>query len=148
MGQCISLSLTYFISPTKENYSNNDFFSLFAHTETLFINLEILPPNKLILNRIAIMMYKYTNNMLPSVMHELYKKNNEIHTYDTRNKGLFRIDKGQKGLNIYVNSYSNISARLWSALMPKLNTNVSLPKFKSLLKQFLLFNTIEIQYHK
>ena len=66
--------------------------------------------------------------MLPSVMHELYKKNNEIH--------------------IYVNSYSNISARLWNALMPKLNTNVSLPKFKSLLKQFLLLNTIEIQYPK
>ena len=60
-----------------------------AHTETLFINLEILPLDKLILNRIAIMMYKYTNDMLPSVMHELYKKNNEIHTYDTRNKDLF-----------------------------------------------------------
>ena len=43
-------------------------------------------------------MYKYTNDMLPSVMHELYKKNNEIHTYDTRNKDLFRIDRGQKGL--------------------------------------------------
>ena len=77
-----------------------------AHTETLFINLEILPLDKLILNRIAIMMYKYTNDMLPSVMHELYKKNNEIHTYDTRNKDLFRIDRGQKRLNIYVNSYS------------------------------------------
>ena len=46
--------------------------------------------------------------MLPSVMHELYKKNNEIHTYGTRNKNLFRIDKGQKGLNIYLNSYSNV----------------------------------------
>ena len=30
MGQCISLTLTSFISPTKENYSNNDFFSLFG----------------------------------------------------------------------------------------------------------------------
>ena len=124
------------------------FSSYLAHTETLFINPEILPLDKLILNRIAIMMYKYTNDMLPSVMHELYKKNNEIHTYDNRNKDLFRIDRGQKGLNIYVNSYSNISARLWNALMPKLNTNVSLPKFKSLLKQLLLFNTIEIQYPK
>ena len=81
-------------------------------------------------------------------MHELYKKNNEIHTYDTRKKDLFRIDRGQKGLNKYVNSYSNISARLWNALIPKLNTSVSLYKFKSLLKQFLLFNAIEIQYPK
>ena len=45
-------------------------------------------------------MYKYTHDMLPSVMHELYKKNNEIHTYDTCNKDLFRIDRSQKGLNI------------------------------------------------
>ena len=65
-----------------------------AHTETLFINLRILPLDKLILNRIAIMMYKYTNDMLPSVMHELYKRNNEIHIYGIRNKDLFRIDRG------------------------------------------------------
>ena len=44
-------------------------------------------------------MYKYTNDMLPSVIHELYKKNNEIHAYDTRNKNLFRIVRGQKRLN-------------------------------------------------
>ena len=72
-------------------------------------------------------MYKYTNDMLPSVMHEVYKKNNEIHTYATRNKDLFRINRGQKGLNIYVYSYSNISARLWNALklissIPKKNS--------------------------
>ena len=79
-----------------------------AHTEILFINHEILPLDKLTFNRIAIMMYKYNNDMLPSVMLELYKKNNEIHTYDTRNKDLFRIDRGQKGLNIYLNNYSNI----------------------------------------
>ena len=59
-----------------------------------FINLEILPLDKLIFNRIAIMLYKYTNDMLPSVMHELYKKNKEIHTYGTRNKDFFRIDSG------------------------------------------------------
>ena len=140
MGQCILLSLTSHISPTKGNYSNNDFFSLFGSYRNTFINLEILSLDKLILNRIAIMMYKYTNDMLPSVVHELYKKNNEIHTYDTHNKDLFRIDNGQKGLNIYVNSYSNISARLWNgitALIPKFNTNVSLHKFKTMLKTIL-----------
>ena len=93
-------------------------------------------------------MYKCTNDMLLSVMHELYKKNNEIHTYDFRSKNLFRIDRGQKGINIYLNSYSNISARLWNALIPKVNTNDSLPKFMFWLKQFLLFNTLEIQYPK
>ena len=100
-----------------------------AHTEALFINLEILPLDKIIFNRIAIMMYKCTNVMLSSVKHELYKKYNEVHTYGTRNKDLFRIDlsaDGQRGLNIYLNSYSN--TRLRNALIPKVNTNVSLPK--------------------
>ena len=60
------------------------------------IYLEILPLNKLIFNMIAIMMNKYMNDMLPSVMHELYKKYNEVHTYVTRNKDLFRIDRCQK----------------------------------------------------
>ena len=54
------------------------------------------------------MMCKYTNDKLPSVMHELYKKNNEIHSYDTPNKDLFRIDRGKKGPNIYLNNCSNI----------------------------------------
>ena len=111
-----------------------------SHPETLFINLEILPLEKLILNRIAIMMYKYNNDMLPSVMHELYKKNLKIHGYLSCNKDLFRIDRGQKRLNIYLNSYSNIGVRLWNAFIPKDNTNIFLPIFKSLLKQFLLFN--------
>ena len=39
--------------------------------------------------------------MLPLVMHKLYKKNKEIHTYGTRNKNLFRIDRVQKRLNIF-----------------------------------------------
>ena len=92
MGHCIPLSLISLISPTKKFFRIMTFSPYLAYPETLFINLEILPLDKLILNRIAIMMYKYTNDMLPSVMHELYKKNNEIHTCDTRNKNLFRID--------------------------------------------------------
>ena len=42
-------------------------------------------------NRIAIMMYIYANDMFPSVMNELYEKNNEVHTYGTHNKNVCRI---------------------------------------------------------
>ena len=38
--------------------------------------------------------------LLPSVIHELYKKNNELRTYGTSNKNLVRIGRGQKGLYI------------------------------------------------
>ena len=133
-----------------------------AHTETLFINLEILPLDKLIFKQDC-------NN-------DVYKLNDELklisfHSYIilicclqlctsyTRKIMKFipmalaikiysELIRGQKGLNVYLNSYSNISARLWKALVPKVNTSVSLPKFKSLLKYFLLFNTIKFQYPK
>ena len=57
-------------------------------------NRDIPSPDKLIFNRITILMYTYTNNMLPSVLNELYKKNNEVHTYGTCNT--FRNDEVQK----------------------------------------------------
>ena len=52
--------------------------------------------------------------MLPSVTYELYMKNSEVSSYGACNKGLFRIriDRGQKGLNIYLNRFSNISVNL------------------------------------
>ena len=37
-----------------------------------FKNLEILPLNKLVYNRIGIMMYKYSNNLLPPAINYLY----------------------------------------------------------------------------
>ena len=57
--------LTYFpdVFP-KRKYSNNDLSPYVVHTEKLFINIQILLLDLLILNRIAIMMYKYTNAML------------------------------------------------------------------------------------
>ena len=61
--------------------------------------------------RIRSTKYSAQHDTMPSVMHELHKENNEVHTDGTRNKDLFRIDRDQKELNIYLNSYSNISAR-------------------------------------
>ena len=51
--------------------------------------------------------------MLTSVMHKLYEKHNEDHTCGTFYKDLFRIDRGQKGLQILLNSFSIISALLF-----------------------------------
>ena len=60
-----------------------------AHTQTLFQTLSILPVDKLILNQIDIVMYKY--GLLPNVMNRLYMKNKDIHSHNTRNNNLLRI---------------------------------------------------------
>ena len=36
-------------------------------------------------------MYKINKDLFPSVLNEIYKKNNVIHYYNTRAKDLFRV---------------------------------------------------------
>ena len=48
------------------------FSHYFAHTHPLFFSISILPLDKLFLNQIGIVMYKYCNGLLPDVMNRLY----------------------------------------------------------------------------
>ena len=57
-----------------------------AHTEPIFKDLNVLTINKLVIHRIGIVIYKFNNGLLPTALNSLYKKNNEIHQYDTRTK--------------------------------------------------------------
>ena len=84
-------------------------------------------------------MYKFNNGLLLAVLKTLYKKNNEVHSYNTRSKDLFRIALGTQ-------TFSNISARIWNALIIKIDINVPMFKFKNSLKLFLLNNTLTITY--
>ena len=45
-----------------------------AHTEPIFKDLYVLRINKLVIHRIGIMMYKFNNGLLPTVLNSLYKK--------------------------------------------------------------------------
>jgi len=110
-----------------------------AHTEPIFHNLLILPLDKLIFHRIGILMYKLSNGMLPEVLNRLYKKNSEIHSYNTRNCNLLRIPKGT--LN-----FTNVSARLWNTIILNINVNTSFSTFKHSLKIYLLNNNIKLKY--
>ena len=115
------------------------FSQYLAHTEPLFLRLAILPLQKLIFNRIAIVMYTFDNDMLPDVINNLYKKNKDVHSHYTRGSNLLRIPKGT--LN-----FTNVSARVWNILMLNINIHVSLPIFKRNVKTYLLNNSIELKY--
>ena len=43
-----------------------------AHTDELFKELNILPIHKLMLQRVSLQMFKYSRNILPEVMRELF----------------------------------------------------------------------------
>ena len=70
-----------------------------------FKNLEILPLNKLVYNRIGIMMYTYSNNLLPPAINDLYVSNNDVHKYSTRQKHLLYVNKSN--IYVYAKSFEN-----------------------------------------
>ena len=117
------------------------FSSYYAHTAPIFRDLEILTIDQLIVHRIGTVMYKFNYGLLPDVLNTMYRKNYEIHSYNTRSKNMFRISSGTQ-------TFSNISARIWNSLMVNLDIDVSLIKFKESLKQYLLNNVLIIKYTK
>ena len=55
-----------------------------AHSKPLFMKLHILDLQKLIVHRIALMMYKHSVQLLPVPVSNLFTKNSSIHRYNTR----------------------------------------------------------------
>ena len=138
MGHSISNSFTTAILAQKKVVRIITFSHYLAHTQPLFQSLSILPVDKLILNQIGIVMYKYCNGLLPNVMNRLYMKNKDIHSHNTRNNNLLRIHRDTA-------NFTNLSARV---LTRNLNVYVAYHIFKLKLKLYLMNNSLELKYSK
>ena len=112
-----------------------------AHTDPLFKDLKILSVNKLFIDRIGIVMFKATYDLLPKSITQLFSKNKDIHSYNTRSKDLLRVFIGTK-------NFTYFSPRIWNALVNNININVTLTQFKSILKMYLLHNSLNFTYPK
>ena len=77
--------------------------TFYTHADPIFKELQTV--DKLVNHRIAIVMYKFNNGLLPVVLNILHKKNNEIHSYNTRSKGMFRIALGTQTFLILVREF-------------------------------------------
>ena len=121
------------------------FSAFLAHTAPIFLNLRLLPLNKIVLHRTSVFMFKLMNNMLPNAMNSLIVKNNDTHHYNTRQNHHLRGSRPK--CKPVVNSFSNRSVQIWNAISSKLNINVFLYKFKLYVKLFLLENELMITYY-
>ena len=81
--------------------------------------------------------------MLPNVISNLYINNNEIHSHFSRNSNLLRIPK-------VTTNFTTISARIWNEIFTKMimDQDVSISKFKTLLKLCLLVSSFTLTYTK
>ena len=108
--------------------------TFYTHTAPIVKELQILTVDKLAVHRIAIVMYKFNNGLLPAVLDTLYKKIMKyIHIIQDR-KTCFMLHLELKSFQIL------ISARIWNALIIKINFNIPMFNFKDCLKLFFLSN--------
>ena len=112
-----------------------------AHTDPLFKSLEILPIDKIFIDRIRITMFKVTYELVPKSIRQRFSKNKDIHSQDTRNKDLLRASTGTK-------NFTFLNFRMWNAIVCNVNIYVSLSQFKYILKIYLLHNTLNFTYSK
>ena len=112
-----------------------------AHTEPLFLQLNILPIDKLIQNRIGLFMYKMYNGLHPPTINNMYIKNSDIHTHNTRHKNYLHVSMAHSDL--YAKSFYCSSILIWNEIMNKIEVSISFPQFKNVLKQYLLVNNLK-----
>ena len=85
-------------------------------------------------------MFKVTYELIPKSIHQLFSKNKDIHSHNTRNKNLLRVS-GAK-------NFTFLSSRILNAIVCNININVTLSHFKYILKIYLLHNTLNFTYSK
>ena len=111
----------------------------------IYKQLGILPFNKVIIQRVAIVMYKLKHGQLPNAMKNLYTTNNEIHTHNTRQANLLHDPYGT-----HTRNFCYRSVLIWNELTTRgVESNVSLLTFKKKLKNFLQYkiSILDIQYN-
>ena len=74
----------------------------------IFKNLNILPLDKLVVDRICVMMYKYANDLFIPALNYLFTSNSNVHNYTTRHMHLLHVNKSN--MNTYSNGFGNASA--------------------------------------
>ena len=112
-----------------------------AHTNPLFLSMEVLPLRKIFFSKVGLIMYKYSLNPLQECIAHLYLRNDSIHVHNTRGCHELRVHPGAK-------TFTNISARVWNVISNKINCDVLMSVSKCNLKLFLLHNELVLNYHK
>ena len=127
----------------KENHQAYNFLTLSCSYWSYIFESSITSAREIFFSRVGLVMLKCSNNMRPNVISNLYIKNNKIHSHFTRNSNLLRIPKGTP-------NFTTISARVWNEIVTKIimDQHVSISKFKTMLKSYLLVSSFTLTYTK
>ena len=109
-----------------------------ASTGPLFDSLNILRLEKLVIHRISLMMYKFSCNMLPSPVMNLFIRNNELHNHFTRQSSFLHTPIGDAE-SIY-RTFRFHAIRIWNHIEVNIPVDVSYVCFKKISKTYIQKN--------
>ena len=113
-----------------------------ASSDPIYITLDILPLQKLVTHRIALMMYKYSHGMLPQMIQDLYVTNNAVHHYSTRQSNLLHVPLG-----VHTNNCRDKSILIWNKLSTLgISFEIPISNFKNTTKDLLQHSVLNVSH--
>ena len=79
---------------------------------------------------------------VPTVIKYLFATNSSAHSYNTRNKHKLRAAYGKH--NFMYSNFRFVGIKIWNYITDHLDINITLPKFKKMLKIFIQTNDIKL----
>ena len=114
-----------------------DFADRKAHTDPIFRKLNILNLSKIHIYNLALFMFNYHHKYLPTIFHDFFIYNHEVHCHQTRQSTLIHA-----GSMVKSNSIRNSLTKVYNFFKKQLEMNCTFVTFKKHLKIFLIGHDI------
>ena len=135
-GNAANIYLDPLIKLQKKIIRVITFSQYLAHTNDLFVQLQILPFKKLVIHRIGLQMFKNNLGYIPKAVKSFFTTNSDIHKYNTRNRDKMRSAYGKH--EFMYSNFRFVGIHIWNYILDHLDINVTLPKFKKTFKKHIL----------
>ena len=113
-----------------------------AHTQPIFIKLNILNVSKLYEHFIILFMYKFNKGMLPSFVKDMFTVTTGLHSYETRQAASYKLYVPKGKTNAIYKTIRFKGIQFWNLILNKIDTNCGLATYKKKLKYYLLHNNL------
>ena len=113
-----------------------------AHTDKLFLKLNILPITKLYCYQVLIFMYKINHKMLPQIFLSMFNQMNETNPHQTRSSSNYRIP--QMRIKASQKTIRYMGVKLWNYYIQLVENSKSLSIFKKKVKIFINNNKLPV----
>jgi hypothetical protein len=105
-------------------------------TQSEFKKLKIIRLPEIYNYSANIFMYKFKNNMLPTKFDNLFRLNNEFHTYNTTNSRNLRVPK--TNTTLADNFIAKAGVKIWNTTIRYIDCNTTISIFKKKLIDYLI----------